>query len=96
MEYLVFVTYMLVVGQFIFGKTGSKDEASGSIPRGRGFYKGSALLNFVIGGFGLSAWQFFAEEMMPTWLFHIGQIGFALLIIYAMFCVYKWMTTCNP
>lgn len=96
MEILVFTIYMLVAGQFIFGKLGSKDQTNGNIPHGRSFYRGSALLNFVIGGFGLPVWQMFAENSVPTWLFYCGGTGLALLMIYAMYCVYKAMTSCAP
>lgn len=95
MYILVFIIYMLAILQF-FAMSIKDDKTTGSNPPGRSFYRASAIINFVILGFGVPTWNFFVGNLDPAWLYYVGVAGFGLIGIYAMTCVYKSITTCNP
>ena len=94
MYILVFIIYMLAIFQF-FGKSRKDDKITGNNPPGRSFYCVSAIISFIIFGFGMPAWDFFVGNLDPI-LYYVGVAGFGLIGIYAMTCVYKSITTCNP
>lgn len=99
MYIVVLMIYLLSVYQFYvyqFLETQKKEKTNGSLPRGKMFYRNSAIINFVILVFGVPAWNFFVGNLDPAWLYYVGVAGFGLIGIYAMTCVYKSITTCNP
>lgn len=94
MEYMVFVIYVIVVAQFI----DSSVENTERTPKGRTFYKYSAISNMVIGFAGMLAVNGLLRDkgIIPQQFVWIALIGFILQVVYAMYCLYKAVVSNEP
>ena len=92
MKYMIFIIYVIVIGQFINSKPIGKKN---SVRRGHLFYKTSALINFIIGFIGIFIVNTFlrGKEIIPQFFVWIALIGFLIMIIYAMYCIYKMLVS---
>lgn len=92
MEYMVFIIYIITVVQFINSKPSVKKNG---ICRGYNFYKISGVINIIVGMFGMSAVNLLLRDknIIPQAFVWIALIGFAITMIYGMYCIYKMMVT---
>ena len=95
MKYFVFLTYLMVCFQFINSKPVPTKK---SIPRGRNFYKISGVINFILGFAGMVLVNIFlrGKDIIPAFFVWAALIGFMLVIIYAMYCIFKMVVSCEP
>lgn len=91
MEYLVFIIYVIAAIQFINSKPDKKRHTL----RGHEFYKKSAIINMIFGYAGLFCVNYFLrdENIIPQLFVWFAIGGFVIIIIYAMYCFYKMVTT---
>lgn len=91
MKYLVFIIYVINVMQFINSKPITKNGKH----RGYAFYKISGIINLLFGCFGMVAVNIFLrdKDIIPQAFVWIMLIGFAITMIYGMYCIYKMMVT---
>lgn len=94
MKYMVFVIYIISIMQFI----NSKSVAKNRICRGRDFYKISGVINMIVGWFGMVAVNVLLRDknIIPQTFVWIALIGFAITMVYGMYCIYKMMITVEP
>lgn len=92
MKYMVFIIYMVVVVQFINSKP--IDNGNG-VHRGCNFYKISGILNMVGGFLGMSAVNILLRDkgIIPPFFVWSALIGFAIVTIYGLYCIYKMMVS---
>lgn len=95
MKYMVFIIYIIVVMQFINSKPIVKGNGT---HRGRNFYKISGVVNLIVGMFGMVAVNMLLRDknIIPQVFVWIALIGFAITMIYGMYCIYKMMVTDEP
>lgn len=94
MKYMVFVIYVITAIQFI----NSKPITKNGVYRGYNFYKISGLINIVVGMFGMLAVNILLRDknIIPQVFVWVALIGFAITMMYGMYCIYKMMTTSEP
>jgi len=92
MEYMVILIYVVVMMQFINSKPLVKERSK---CRGYSFYKRSAIINMIIGYGGMIAVNLLLRDkgIIPQSFVWMALIGFALVVIYSMYCIYRMMTT---
>lgn len=95
MKYLVFVIYGMVIGQLIYSKPVIKSNGA---RRGRHFYKVSSIVNFIIGFTGINVVNMFLRDkgIIPQFFVWCALVGFALMVVYAFYCVYKMLVSTEP
>ena len=95
MKYLVFLIYVWVLLEFIYSKP---VPIKGSLPRGRKFYKINGIINLIFGFAGMILVNIFlrGKDIIPAFFVWAALIGFMLVIIYAMYCIYKMVVCCEP
>lgn len=95
MKYMVFIIYVIVIGQFINSKPIVKEN---STLRGKLFYKTSGLINFIIGFIGMVTVNTFlrGKKIIPQFYVWVALIGFSIMIMYAMYCIYKMIVSTEP
>lgn len=95
MKYMVFVIYVIVIMQFINSKPVCK---ANSIRRGREFYKISGIINVTGGMFGMLAVNMFLRDknIISQAFVWIALIGFAITMMYGMYCIYKMLVSTEP
>lgn len=91
MKYMVFVIYIISIMQFI----NSKSVAKNGICRRRDFYKISGVINMIVGWFGMVAVNVLLRDknIIPQAFVWIALIGFGIVMVYGMYCIYKMMVT---
>lgn len=91
MKYLVFIIYIIIVMQFI----DSKPIAKNGMHRGHTFYKISGIVNLLFGFLGMFTVNTFLrdKDIIPPAFIWIALIGFFIIVIYGMYCIYKMLVT---
>lgn len=94
MEYLFFLLYVAVLGQFFV----SKPKKNVGYPKGRSFYKVSGIINLIFGFGGMIAVNLLLrdKDIISQIYVWIGLIGFILVGLYGMFCIVKMMLSSEP
>lgn len=91
MEYLVFVIYILVVGQFVCCKHVENKGYNEYVPKGRAFYALSGIINISVSSLGINIINFFLKDkdVIPECLVWIALVGFLLMCFYGIYCIVK-------
>ena len=94
MRYTILLIYVLVCLELIYSKP---VPTKGSLPRGRSFYKISGIINFIFGFAGMVLVNLFLRDkgIIPPFFVWAALIGFALVILYAMYCFFKMLVSCE-
>ena len=94
MKYMIFMIYIIVVVQFINRKPISKN----GIHRGHTFYKISGIVNLLFGFLGMFTVNTFLRDknIIPQTFVWIALTGFAITMIYGMYCIYKMAVSTEP
>lgn len=95
MKYMVFMIYVITVVQFINSKPIAKENGT---HKGHGFYKISGITNLMVGFLGMFAVNVLLrdKDIIPQVFVWIALIGFAITMLYGMYCIYKMMVSVEP
>lgn len=89
---MVFVIYVIVIAQFINSKPVCKTNG---MRRGREFYKISGIINVLSGNLGMIAINIFLRDknIIPQAFVWIALIGFMIVMMYGLYCIYKMLVS---
>lgn len=95
MKYMVFIIYIIVMWQWINSTYIAKRVG---IQRGYNYYKTRGIINTIIGFAGMFMVNIFLrdKDIIPPFFVWSALIGFFLLVLYGMFCIYKMMVSTEP